>query len=146
MSEVEKLNWLVLGRSASTGEGQEAAMLAAAATALFAGQADGNAANVLRSLGIDQVGIRSGHLGGTSLLPRETVAGTLRRGGSGTALGDFVSIGMRINDQMYVTFEQALSGSDYFVALTYQLSRRLSLIARAGSTNALDLVYSIAFD
>jgi translocation and assembly module TamB len=146
MSEVEKLNWLVLGRSASTGEGQEAAMLAAAATALFAGQADGNAANVLRSLGIDQVGIRSGHLGGTSLLPRETVAGTLRRGGSGTALGDFVSIGMRINDQLYVTFEQALSGSDYFVALTYQLSRRLSLIARAGSTNALDLVYSIAFD
>ena len=44
------------------------------------------------------------------------------------------------------SFEQALSGSDYFVALNYQLTRRLSIIARAGSTNALDLVYSLAFD
>jgi len=146
MSDVERLNWLVLGRPASTGEGQEAAMLTAAATALFAGQSDGAASNILRSLGIDEFGVRSGFQGGTSMLPRETVAGTLRRGSSSSAAGDFVALGKRINDQLFVTFEQALSGSDYFVALNYQLTRRLSLIARAGSTNALDLVYSLAFD
>ena len=121
-------------------------MLAAAASALFAGQADGTASNIMRSLGIDQFGIRSGHTGGTSLLPRETVAGTLRRGSSSSAAGDFVALGRRINEQLYVTFEQALGGSDYFVALSYQLTRRISIVARAGSTNALDLVYSLAFD
>lgn len=121
-------------------------MLTAAASAIFAGQSDGTASNIMRSLGIDEFGVRSGHQGGTSMLPRETVAGTLRRGSSSSAAGDFVAIGKRINDQLHVTFEQALSGSDYFVALNYQLTRRLSLIARAGSTNALDLVYSLAFD
>jgi translocation and assembly module TamB len=146
MSDVERLNWLVLGRPAGTGEGQEAAMLTAAASALFAGQSDGAASSIMRSLGIDEFGVRSGHQGGTSMLPRETVAGTLRRGSSSSAAGDFVALGKRINDQLYVTFEQALSGSDYFVALNYQLTQRLSLIARAGSTNALDLVYTLAFD
>jgi translocation and assembly module TamB len=56
------------------------------------------------------------------------------------------AIGKRISDDLYLTFEQALSGAAYHVALSYQLTRRLSLIARTGSTNALDLVYSIAFD
>ena len=146
MSDVERLNWLVLGRPAGTGEGQEAAMLAAAASAIFAGQSDGTASNIMRSLGIDEFGVRSGLQGGTSILPRETVAGTLRRGSSSSAAGDFVAVGKRINDELHVTFEQALSGSDFFVALNYQLTRRLSLVARAGSTNALDLVYSLAFD
>ena len=45
-----------------------------------------------------------------------------------------------------MTFEQALSGAEYYVALNYQLTRRLSVIARAGSTNALDLVYTLTFD
>jgi translocation and assembly module TamB len=146
MSDVERLNWLVLGRPPGAGDGQEAAMLTAAASAIFAGQSNGTASNLLRSLGIDEFGVRSGYQGGSSILPRETVAGTLRRGSSSSAAGDFVALGKRINDQLHVTFEQALSGSDYFVALNYQLTRRLSIIARAGSTNALDLVYSLAFD
>jgi translocation and assembly module TamB len=32
------------------------------------------------------------------------------------------------------------------VQLSYQLTRRVSVIARAGTENALDLVYSFAFD
>ena len=121
-------------------------MLTAAASALFAGRTDGAGSNLLRSLGIDEFGIRSGTQGSSSLLPRETVAGTLRSGTSSTAASDFVALGKRINDELYVTFEQAISGAEYWVALNYQLTRRLSLIARAGSTNALDLVYSLAFD
>jgi translocation and assembly module TamB len=57
-----------------------------------------------------------------------------------------VALGKRLTDELYVTFEQALSGAEYYVALNYQLTRRLSVIARAGSTNAIDLVYSLAFD
>jgi translocation and assembly module TamB len=145
MPDVEKLNWLVLGRPSGAGEGQDRAMLTAAASALFAGQSDRASSNILRSVGLDEFGLRSGQ-GPSSLLPRETVAGTLRSGTSSTATGDFVALGKRISDELYVTFEQALSGAEYYVALNYQLTRRLSVIARAGSTNALDLVYTFAFD
>lgn len=147
MSDVEKLNWLVLGRPPGTGEGQDRALLTAAATALFSGQSDGTTSNLMRSLGIDEFGLRGGGQSAASLLPRETVAGTLRsRSSTAAASGDFVALGKRLSDDLYMTFEQALSGAEYYVALNYQLTRRLSVIARAGSTNALDLVYSLAFD
>jgi translocation and assembly module TamB len=148
MSDIERLNWLVLGRPpGGSGDGfaQERAMLTAAASALFAGQSDSSSANLMRSLGIDEISLRPGQ-DSSSLLPRGTVAGSLRSSSGTTAASDFVAIGKRINEDLYLTFEQALSGAAYYVALNYQLTRRLSLIARAGSTNALDLVYSIAFD
>ena len=146
MSDVEKLNWLVLGRAPGGGEGQDRALLTAAATALFAGQTDGATSNLMRSLGIDEFGLRAGGQSSSSLLPRETVAGTLRSGSSSTTSSEFVALGKRLTDELYVTFEQALSGAEYYVALNYQLTRRLSVIARAGSTNAIDLVYSLTFD
>jgi translocation and assembly module TamB len=121
-------------------------MLTAAASALFAGQSDSASSNVLRAVGLDEFGLRSGGQSSASLLPRETVAGTLRSGSSSAGTGDFVSLGKRITDELYVTFEQALTGAEYYVALNWQLTRRISVIARAGSTNALDLVYSLTFD
>jgi translocation and assembly module TamB len=144
MPDIEKLNWLVLGRPIGGETGQERALLTAAATALFAGQTEGTGDSVLRNLGIDEISLRPGH-GAGSLMPRETVAGTLRAG-SATAPSEVVAIGRRITDDLYVTFEQALSGAEYYVALNYQISQRLSLIARAGSTSAIDLVYSFTFD
>jgi translocation and assembly module TamB len=146
MSDVERLNWLVLGRAPGTGESQDRALLTAAATALFSGQSGGAGSNLLRSLGIDEFGLRSGGQSSASLLPRETVAGTLRSGGSAASTGDFVALGKRLTDDLYVTFEQALSGAEFYVALNYQLTRHLSIIARAGSATALDLVYTLAFD
>ena len=148
MSDTEKLNWLVLGRPPGASDGNDRAMLSAAASALFSGQADSASAGLIRSLGIDQITLQPGQSSG-SLLPRETVAGRLRSSGVSTpnaAAADFLAVGKRINDDLFLSFEQALSGAEYFVALNYRLTRQLSLIARAGSTNALDLVYSIAFD
>ena len=147
MSDVEKLNWLVLGRppGAAGDGGQERALLSAAASALFAGQGDSETANLMRSLGIDEISLRPGQ-DSTSILPRETVAGTLRSATGTTAASDFVAIGKRLSDDLYLTFEQAISGASTYVAINYEISRRLSLIARAGTTTALDLVYSIAFD
>jgi translocation and assembly module TamB len=51
-----------------------------------------------------------------------------------------------VNEALTISYEQALTGAANVVQLSYQLSRRLSLIARAGTENALDLVYTIAFD
>jgi len=148
MSDTEKLNWLVLGRPPGANDGNDRAMLSAAASALFAGQVDSATSGLMRSLGVDQISVQGGQ-SSASLLPRETVAGRLRSGGlssSNSAAADFVAVGKRINDDLYLSFEQALSGAEYFVALNYRLTRQLSVIARAGSTNALDLVYSLAFD
>ena len=148
MSDTEKLNWLVLGRPPGANDGNDRAMLSAAASALFAGQIDSASSSLMRSLGVDQITLQPGQ-SGASLLPRETVAGRLRSSGvssSNSAAADFVAVGKRINDDLYLSFEQALSGAEYFVALQYRLTRQLSVIARAGSTNALDLVYSLAFD
>ncbi len=147
MSDVEKLNWLVLGRppGASGEAGQERALLSAAASALFAGQGDNAGAGLMRSLGVDEISLRPGQ-DSSSILPRETVAGTLRSATGTTAASDFVAVGKRLSDDLYLTFEQAVSGAATYVALNYQISRRFSLIGRAGTTTALDLVYSIAFD
>ena len=147
MTDVEKLNWLVLGRppGAAGDGGQERALLSAAASALFAGQVDSSNAGLMQSLGIDEISLRPGQ-DSASILPRETVAGTLRSATGTTAASDFVAIGKRLSDDLYLTFEQAVSGAASYVALNYQISRRLSLIGRTGTTTALDLVYSIAFD
>jgi translocation and assembly module TamB len=147
MTDVEKLNWLVLGRppGAAGDGGQERALLSAAASALFAGQVDSASTGLMQSLGIDEISLRPGQ-DSASILPRETVAGTLRSATGTTAASDFIAIGKRLNDDLYLTFEQAISGAATYVALNYQISRRLSLIGRAGTTTALDLVYSIAFD
>jgi translocation and assembly module TamB len=45
-----------------------------------------------------------------------------------------------------VSYEQAISGTSRFLQFNYQLSQRLSLVARGGTDNALDFVYTIAFD
>ena len=147
MPDVEKLNWLVLGRppGAAGDGGQERALLSAAASALLAGQSDSASMSLMRSLGIDEVSLRPGQ-DSSSILPRETVAGTLRSATGTTAPNDFVAIGKRLSDDLYLTFEQAISGAASYVALNYQISRRLSLIGRTGTTTALDLVYSFAFD
>ena len=145
MTDVEKLNWLVLGRPPGGDGGQERALLSAAASALLAGQGDSASTNLMRSLGIDEISLRPGQ-DSSSILPRETVAGTLRSATGTTAASDFVAIGKRLNDDLYLTFEQSISGAATYVALNYQIARRLSLIARAGTSTALDLVYSIAFD
>jgi len=148
MSDTEKLNWLVLGRPPGAADGTDHAMLSAAAGALFAGQMDSASAGLMRDLGIDQISLSPGQSSG-SLLPRETVAGRLRSSGvttSSSAAADFVALGKRINDDLYLSFEQALTGAEYFIALNYRLTSALSVIARAGSTNSLDLVYTIAFD
>jgi len=148
MSDAERLNWLVLGRApGGTGDGgQERALLSAAASALFAGQADAASSALVRTLGVDDISLRPGS-GSSSILPRQTVAGTLRgTTGTTTAVSDFVAVGKRLNDDLYLSFEQAISGAATYVALNYQISRRVSLIGRAGTTTALDLVYSIAFD
>ena len=54
-------------------------------------------------------------------------------------------MGRRLSDNAYLGVEQSLTGTMTIVQLTYQLSRRLSAVARTGAENALDLIYTFSF-
>jgi len=45
-----------------------------------------------------------------------------------------------------VSYEQAISDTTKFLQLNYRLTQRLSVVVRGGTDNALDFVYTIAFD
>ena len=129
MPDVEKLNWLVLGQATGGQRAMTARFCQRRQVRCLPVRSTAPARGVMRSLGIDEVSLRPGQ-DSSSILPRETVAGTLRSATGTTAASDYVALGKRFSDDLYVTFEQAISGAATYVALNYQISRRLSLITR----------------
>ncbi len=146
LADFETLSWLVLGRAAEQ-SGSDNLALARAAIGLLGGTGEGVSTQLARRLGIDEISLRGGEINSTtSMLPRESVAGRVRGTTTNAVGGEIVSIGKRLNDAVTLSYEQSVNGAGNVVQLSYQLSRRLSLIARAGTENALDLVYTFAFD
>jgi translocation and assembly module TamB len=144
-ADFETLSWLVLGRPAEASRGDNVA-LARAAVGLLGGSGEGVPTQLARRLGIDEFSIRTADASGSgSLLPRQSVAGRVR-GDPTTLGGEIVTIGKRLSDDLTLSYEQATTGTSNVVQLSYRLTQRLSVIARAGTENALDLVYSFAFD
>ncbi|GGH59649.1 hypothetical protein GCM10010975_21510 [Comamonas phosphati] len=125
LPDAEKLSWVVMGRDPARG-GAESAMLQQAALALLAG---GNSASgkIAGSLGLDEVGFKGPGTGEDA---------------SGAAL----TLGKRLSNKLYVTYEQSLSGAMGTIYIFYDLSRRLTLRAQTGVTSALDLVYTMRRD
>jgi translocation and assembly module TamB len=56
-----------------------------------------------------------------------------------------VSLGKRFATNVYVGFERGVTGAVSVVKITYDLSRRWSVQARAGTENAVDLFYTLGF-
>jgi translocation and assembly module TamB len=142
----EKLSWMINGRPLEAG-GTDAALLLAAAGAILGNQTEGVSKQLTQSLGIDDFSITSGDLkAGPTRMPASTVAsGTSSTRNVGVA-SQIVRVGKRLSANAYLSFEQSLVGASAVVALTYRLTRQLSVIARAGADNAVDLLYTIAFD
>jgi translocation and assembly module TamB len=148
MTDVETLSWLVLGRPADQGPADNIA-LARAAAGLLAGTGEDMPTQLARTFGIDEVTLRSGDIGDIgSILPRQTVAGATRGDARvpATVGGEIVVLGKRLSDSVSISYEQALSGATNAFLISYRLTQRLFLLGRAGSDNALSLVYSFAFD
>ena len=142
----EKLSWMIHGRPLDAG-GTDSALLLAAAGAILGSQTDGVSRQLTQSLGIDDFTVTSGDLtAGPTRMPASTVASGTSSTRSRTVAGQIVRVGKRLSDSAYLSFEQSLVGASSVVALTYKLTRRLSLIGRAGADNAIDLLYTIAFD
>lgn len=128
LPDSEKLAWLVLGRPAS-GAGAEAAVLQQAALALLAGNEGGLDSRLASALGLDELSYRG-----------ESSAS------NGTTTASAVTMGKRLSSQLYLTYERSLAGAMGTVSMFYDLSRRLTLRARAGEENALDLIFTQRFD
>lgn len=145
LPESEKLSWLVLGYPPSQLSGREQELLGSAALALLSGQrSGGGGSDLLRSLGVD-VSLRSGPSAAPGSATLAQLAAASPGAGTPATAQRIVTVGRRLSDKAYLGVEQSLTGTLTIVQLTYQLSRRLSAVARTGAENALDLIYTFSF-
>jgi translocation and assembly module TamB len=128
MPDAEKLAWLVLGRPA-TGAGAEAAILQQAALALLAGNDSALNGGLAGALGLDELSYRG----------EATNA-------DGSTSGAVVTLGKRLSNQLYLSYETGLAGAMGTVSVFYDISRRFTLRARAGEENAVDLIFTLSYD
>ncbi|MBA4742434.1 MAG: translocation/assembly module TamB domain-containing protein, partial [Azoarcus sp.] len=139
----EKLSWIVLGRSPSAGGGADMSLLLPAAQALLGGPGGGMTEQLSRSLGVDEFGIGQADSGAP--VRSSSVVDGGRAAGEGNVGAQVFTIGKRLSPDLFVSFEQSLGGAESLVKLTYQLTRRISLVARGGTDNAADVFYTIKF-
>lgn len=126
LPDAEKLAWVVLGRSAASG-GAEAAMLQQAALALLGGKGNATSTRIAGRLGLDEIGFK-GPASGEN------------------ATGAAVTLGKRLSQDLYVTYERSLSGTLGTLYIFYDLSRHLTLRGQTGASSALDLIYTLRYD
>lgn len=149
MGEGEIMSWLVLGHGGEQSQADNLALLQTAQGLLSRREGPGVAGRIAQTLGMDDISLRSGELrSASSLLPKSGVAGELHGDDSTrpTATTQILSVSKRLSDAFTLGYEQAMSGSENVLQLSYRISQRLRLVARTGTENALDLVYSFAFD
>ncbi len=128
LPDSEKLAWLVLGRPA-TGAGAEAAILQQAALALLLGQGGGPGGDIALRLGLDELNLRG---------PREQADGSTQAAS--------LTLGKRLSSKLYLSYEHSLGGTLGTLSMLYDLSRRLTLRAQAGNTQAIDLIFTLRYD
>ncbi|MES2739392.1 MAG: translocation/assembly module TamB domain-containing protein [Pseudomonadota bacterium] len=130
----EKLAWLVLGHGTEGTASDELGLLSTAAGALFGGGGGGGSlqTRLANSLGLDEVGVGQ----------KSGAGATQAKGLENTVL----TVGKRISQRAYLSFEQGASTASSLVKLRYKLNPRISLQFQTGTNNALDVLYTWAFD
>ncbi|MCB1938533.1 MAG: translocation/assembly module TamB domain-containing protein [Rhodocyclaceae bacterium] len=143
--DAEKLSWIVLGRAPDGGNGADLALLLPAAQALLGGPGGGFTSQLAAGLGFDQFSLGQGELNSADRMSTSAVVGGGTAARGSTVSGQVLTVGKRLSTDTTLSFEQSLSGVEQMVKLTHQLSRRLSVIGRAGTDNAVDLRWSLSF-
>jgi translocation and assembly module TamB len=127
LSDAETLSWMLLGRS-TAGGGAEAAVMQQAALALLGGLGPkGGGGNFASRFGLDEIGFKGPATGEAA---------------SSSAL----TLGKRLTDQIYVTYEASLAGSLGTLYIFYDLTRNLALRGQAGLKSGVDLIYTVSYD
>lgn len=131
MADSEKLSWLVLGRASST-SGADYALLQSAALALMAGRGEGPTSSLIKAFGLDEVSLGE--------------ANTTNADGSTGTAATTVKVGKRLSRDFYVAYERSIATTLGTFYVFYDLSRRFTLRAESGTTNAIDLIFTTRFD
>ena len=137
--DADKLSWLVLGTGADSARGtggQSAALQTAAAVLLASGDPNATAPSLARTFGLDVLSVRTGQ-GGSISDPGSAAS---------SAQDSIVTLGKRITDRLFLSYEQSLRGLQNLVRLQYELTERLSVRASGGTTNAVDMIWSYRYD
>jgi translocation and assembly module TamB len=143
--DTEKLSWMVLGRPPGESLGtRDADLLLSAAMALRGNQGKGPLQSLMQGLGLEELSISAGSLGGPGRAPATHVAGSLGAGGATTA-EQIATVGKRIGANTVLSYERSLTTAESVLKLTVDLSRRLSMVGRVGADNAIDLLYTFTF-
>ncbi len=121
--DTEKLSWLMLGRAPDPNARDNEALTAAAASLIAAGGTSLLGVGT-KGLGIDSVGMRS----------------------EGTTSEQVVSFGKRISDNVYLTYERSVSGAINLTRVRYLLSPRWSVEAATGTSDAIDVFFTLFFN
>ncbi len=124
--EGERLSWLVLGRAPGDATKADLGLLQAAAGALLArGDQMPLDRRIAQAFGLDEISLR----------------------GSGEVGDRVVSVGKRLSDRLYVSYEQGLSVvASTLVKLDLALTQRLSLRAETGTSSGVGLFYRFSWD
>ena len=122
MPDAEKISWVVMGRDPAGGGANSALMQQAALALLGGGSGESLTGNIAKSLGLDEIG-----LGGDN--------------GTGG-----LSLGKRLSKDLYVTYQAGLGGTLGALYIFYDFTRNLQLRCSAGTSSALDLIYTLRYD
>ena len=132
VSDAEKLSWLILGTGLDEAQGAgQLLLLQAAADSLFGDEDSKYADSLTDRLGIDMLSIKD---------ESSTSSAT------GQPQGTVVTVGKRLSNRLFVTYEQSLRGVWNIVKLQYDITNRLSVSVQAGSDSAADLLWNFPFD
>ncbi|MDM0054329.1 translocation/assembly module TamB domain-containing protein [Variovorax fucosicus] len=127
LSDAETLSWVVLGR-ASASSGGEAMLMQQAALALLSGIGKGGSGGgIANRFGLDEIGFKG-------------------PGSSGDLKGSAITLGKRLSQDFYVTYERSLAGTLGTLYIFYDLTKRLTLRGQAGVQSGVDLIYTVQYD
>ncbi len=126
LPEGAKLSWLVLGRAPTEMSGGDLALLQTAASALLGrGNAVPFTTRIADAVGLDELALR-----GSSELANRVVA-----------------FGKRLNDRLYITYEQGIgTAAQNLVKIDLSLTERISLRAQTGTSSGAGVYYRYSWD
>lgn len=126
LPESAKLSWLVLGHAPAEMSGGDLALLQTAATALLGrGDSVPITTRIADAVGLDELALR-----GSSELANRVVA-----------------FGKRLNDRIYVTYEQGIgTAAQNLVKIDLALTDRISLRAQTGTSSGAGVYYRYSWD
>ncbi|MDO4230629.1 MAG: translocation/assembly module TamB domain-containing protein [Lautropia sp.] len=150
MSETTKLSWLVLGvPPEEAGGAAQSLALQQAGTLLLGGDPGSASPSLADRLGLDV--LNYGYASDTdadtniqSAMTPKAMAG--QSGDADSAEAGVVSLGKRINDRLFVSYEKGVRGVWQLLRIQYRLGKGYIVRAQTGTENAIDLLRSRSFN